>query len=94
MKGRLTFSVLRQRRFGESFQICSTWKFVVVIAQQKLKEFNEKKPHLIPLCLVGVSHSNLVCVKERPDLHAIAVNKGRNSHSFKIKKLNLFTEQR
>ena len=42
-------------------------RHLAVIAQQKLKEFNKKKPHLIPLCLVGVSH--LVCVKERPDLH-------------------------
>ena len=28
-----------------------------------------KEPHKIPLCLVEISHLNLVFVEERPDLH-------------------------
>ena len=34
-----------------------------------LKEFFEKRPHYIPLCLVGVCRSNLVFVKERSELN-------------------------
>ena len=30
---------------GESFQVRSIWTFVPQIAQQKLKEFIEKRPH-------------------------------------------------
>ena len=33
------------------------------------KEFFEKRPHYIPLCLVGVCRSNLVFVKERSELN-------------------------
>ena len=38
-----------------------------------MKEFKEKMPHLIPLCLVGVYHSNLVLYrKDQIYTHAIA----------------------
>ena len=39
-------SVLQQiYALGESFQVRSIWTFLPQIAQQKLKEFIEKRPH-------------------------------------------------
>ena len=69
MKGRAKFQLYYKDAFGGSFQVRSVWAVVPLIAQHKLEEFEEEKPHLILLCPVEVFHSNLVFGKEKPDLH-------------------------
>ena len=66
----------RSFKFSSTTNIRSRWVFPspfnldisTVNWTTETKEFIEKRSHKIPLCLVGVCHSNLVFV-EKPDLH-------------------------
>ena len=47
-----------------------------------------RKGHIkIPVCFVGVCHSNLVFVEERPDLHTPLQQTNEQTHNFKITKI-------
>ena len=66
--------------------------FTVKIAQQKLKEFVEKKAPINPLVSRwSVPFEFSFCGGKTRFTDVIAVNKRANSHNFKIKNLNLLT---